>query len=416
MTLRAYKVELDPNNYQRTAFRRHAGAVRFIWNWALAEIKRDYEEKKASLLPGEKMRGVIRPLNLKDRLPDLKKTQYSWLKEVTAQSLQSSIRNLDSAFQNFFRRVRTGTRSGYPRFKKKGVSKASFQFPQWVSLSDSSLKLPKIGLVRIKERGYIPTDRPVKTVTISERAGRWYASVLIEDVEPTKVETTGEVLGIDLGIKTLAVLSDGTEYENPKHLDRSLKSICRLSKRLSRQKKGSHRRAKTKARLARVHARIAFQRADSIHKMTTEIVKTKRPSVIVIEDLNVSGMKKNHKLARVVSGASFGEIRRQLTYKSEWYGPRLIVADRFFPSSKTCSGCGNVKLILDLGTRTYECEECSLVINRDLNASLNLRSYGERILAGGTPVTARGGNVRPKTPSASKADPVETRTDLRAAS
>jgi putative transposase len=413
MSLRVYKIELDPNNYQRTAFRRHAGAVRFVWNWALAEIKRDYAEKRATTPEGEKVMDVLKPFDLQDRLPDLKETTYPWLAEVTAASLQMSIQNLHQAFQCFFRRVKAGLKPGYPKFKKKGISRTSFQFPQKVSISNSSIRLPKIGAVRLKEHEYVPTDRPVKTVTISEKAGRWYASVLIEDREPTKVKTTEEVLGIDLGIKTLAVLSDGTTYENPKHLDRSLKSICRLSKRLSRQKKGSHRRAKTRAKLAKVHARIAFQRADSIHKMTSEIVKTKRPSVIVIEDLNVSGMVKNRSLAKAISSVAFGEVRRQLTYKSEWYGSRLIVADRFFPSSKTCSGCGNVKKDLSLGTRTYECEKCGLVTDRDANASLNLRQYGERILAGGTPVTARGGNIRPQV---IEADPVETRTDLRAAS
>lgn len=395
--LRAYRVELNPNNYQRTALLRHAGAARFVYNWALAECKRDYAEKRATTPEGEKVRGALRPFDLSAKLPELKKTTCQWLADVTAASLQMSLRTLDAAFQGFFRRVKAGKTPGYPRFKKKGVSRLSFQFPQKVSFSSSSICLPKIGEVRLKERGYVPTDRPVKTVTISEKAGRWYASVLIEDSEPTKVETTGEVLGIDLGVKVLAFLSDGSTYENPKHLDRSLGRIRRTSQKLSRQKKGSHRRAKTKLRLSKLHARVASQRLDSIHKMTTEIVKTKRPSAIVIEDLNVSGMGKNRKLARSIASASFGEIRRQLAYKSEWYGPRLVVADRFFPSSKICSSCGNVKPHLDLGTRTYECDKCGLVIDRDLNASMNLRAYGERFLAGGTPVTARGGNVRPMT-------------------
>jgi putative transposase len=412
--LRTYKVELDPNNCQRTAFKRHADGARNVWNWALGECNKDYEEKKSATPEGEKVKGALMPFDLQKQLPIIKITTHPWLSEVTASTLQMSIQRLHSAFQSFFKNVKAGKKPGYPQFKKKGVCRASFQFPQKVSVSTASIKLPKIGRVRLKEHGYVPTDRPVKTVTISEKAGRWYVSVLIEDAEPKKVETTWPVLGIDLGIKTLAVLSDGTLYENPKHLDASQRLIKKLSKRLNRQKKkGTNRRAKTKARLARVHARVSFQRNDVIHKMTSEIVKTKRPSVIVIEDLNVSGMVKNHKLARAVSGASFGEVRRQLTYKTEWYGVRLIVADRFFPSSKICSRCWNVKLVLDLGTRTYCCDSCGLSIDRDENASLNLQAYGERILTGGTPVTARRGIVRLQ---ATEADLVEARTDLRIAS
>ena len=414
--LRTYKVELDPNNCQRTAFKRHADGARNVWNWALGECKRDYEEKRLVTPGGEKVRGALMPFDLSEKLPIIKTTTHPWLAGVTASTLQQSLRNLNASYQSFFKNVKAGKKPGYPRFKKKGVCRTSFRFSQSVSVKDASIKLPKIGRIRLKEHGYIPTDRPVKTVTISERTGRWYASVLIEDVEPKMVETTDQVIGIDLGIKTLAVLSDGTQYENPKHLEASQQSIKKLSKRFARQKKGSNRRGKTKARLAEVHARVSSQRNDAIHKMTTEIVKTKRPLAIVIEDLNVSGMVKNHCLAKAVSGASFGEARRQLTYKTKWYGVKLIVADRFYPSSKTCSDCGNVRLVLDLGTRVYCCDACGLSIDRDLNASLNLQAYGEQILTGGTPVTARRGIVRPLVPSALEADLVEARTDLRVAS
>lgn len=416
MTLRGYQVELDPNNFQRTAFRRYAGAARFVWNWALGECIRDYEEKKAADLEGVKVKGTLMPYDLDSHLPVLKVTTHLWMADISAQVLKVPLRQLQKTYQTFFKNIREGKNPGFPKFKRKEFCRTSFQFPQYTTLTSSSIKLPKIGRVRLKERDYIPTDRPVKTVTIFERAGRWYASVLIEDVEPTQVDSLlNLVIGIDLGVKTLATLSDGTLYENPKHLEASQKSLKKLSRRLSRQKKGSNRRAKTKARLARVHARVANQRLDAIHKMTSEVVKTKRPSVIVIEDLNVKGMTKNHRLARAVSGASFGEIRRQLTYKTSWYGVRLIVADRFFPSSKICSGCGVKKDVLSLSDRTYCCDVCGLVIDRDENAAINLRRYGEHILAGGTPVTARGGIVRP-TELALKADLIEARTDLRAAS
>jgi putative transposase len=405
--LRAYRVELDPNDRQRTAFVRHAGAVRFVYNWGLATLTKDYADRKAATPEGEKVKGALRPLDLQARLPALK-VERPWLAEVTAQSLQMSVRNLDRAFQGFFRRVKAGQTPGYPKFKKRGVSKPSFQFPQKASVTQTHVRLPKIGPVRLKQRGYVPTDVPLKTVTVSEVAGRWFATVLVEVPDPPKVETTGEVLGIDLGIKTLATLSDGTDYQNPKHLERSQASLARLQRKLSRQQKGSQRRAETKDRFARAHARISNQRADALHKMTSEIVKTKRPAAIVIEDLNVTGMTRNLSLARSVSSASFAEIRRQLTYKCEWYGVKLVVSDRFYPSSKTCNGCGDVKSSLPLSERIYVCDCCGYAQDRDVNAALNLRGWGLNFLAGGTPVTARGGNVRP---GAIRADSVETRTD-----
>lgn len=408
--IRAYRVELDPNNYQRTAFARHAGACRWVWNWALAEIKADYEAKRAVTPEDEKVRGALRPFDLQKLLPGLKKT-HPWLTDVTAQSLQMVLRNLDAAFRRFFARIKSGKTPGYPKFKKKDVSRTSFRFVQKVRVASSHVVLPKIGKVSLKERDYVPTNLPVKTVTISERAGRWFASILIEAPGLEKLETTDTVLGVDLGVKTLAVLSDGTTYENPKHLERRFVQLKKLNRELARRKKGSNRRRKTKLKLARTYARIANQRLDSIHKMTSTIVKTKRPKAIVIEDLNVSGMTKNRSLARSIASASFFEIRRQLTYKCDWYGPQLVVADRFFPSSKKCSGCGNVRDELNLSKRVYSCDRCGLTIDRDRNASKNLEAYGETILAGGTPVTARGENRPSKTLRFKKTELVEARTD-----
>jgi putative transposase len=393
-------------------FRRHAGAVRFIYNWGLATLTKDYEARKVSLQPGEKVKGALKPLDLQARLPILKVTEFPWLRDVTAQCLQRALRNLDSAFKGFFRRVKAGKTPGYPKFKKRGI-RDSFQFAQNVKITPTHVRLPKIGAVRLKQHGYIPTDLPCRTVTVSERAGRWFVTVLIEVPEPQRVVPTGEVLGIDLGIKTLATLSDGTVYQNPKHLEHTQRKLTHLQRQLARQQKGSHRRAKTKAKIATVHARISNQRSDVLHKMTTGIVKTKRPPVVVIEDLNVSGMTKNHCLARYVSSASFAEIRRQFTYKCGWYGVQLVLADRFYPSSKTCSQCGWVKPDLTLGNRVFRCEKCGLILDRDLNASLNLRGWGVRFLAGGTPATARGGIVNPEV---TQVDSAETRTDLRIAS
>ena len=216
-------------------------------------------------------------------------------------------------------------------------------------------------------------DGRVKRMTISRRAGRWFASLTVERDPVTQAPKGGSV-GVDLGIKTLATLSDGIVVENPRHLKKSERKLKRAQRELSRKTKGSSRRAKAKARVARIHAHVANQRNDTIHKLSTWLTKTY--SEISIEDLNVVGMAKNHTLAKSVMDASFGEFRRQLEYKAARTGARLHVIDRWYPSSKTCSQCGRVKTKLSLAERTYSCDSCGLVIDRDLNAAININVAG----------------------------------------
>jgi IS605 OrfB family transposase len=341
-----------------------------------------------------------------------------------------------------------GTRKGklgYPRFKTKRKGLGSFRLTGAIHVYEKAIDVPRLGRLRLKECGYLPISGVhVLSVTISEEAGRWYVAVQVEETVPDPPPATGNPLGVDLGIKVMAMCSDGTAIVNPKALHSELKRLKRLHRRLSRKAKGSKNRVKARKRLARKYARVAHVRRDALHQATscltrthlspqqraarrTEIaatlpepkakvrpragrpsqtkqttdalplpewmankVKQKqikrllrqardadsplRPAVVVLEDLNVAGMKKNRKLARAISDVGFGEFRRQMSYKTVWQGEEFLLADRFFPSTKKCSNptCGNVKEEIDLSERVYVCEHCGLVMDRDLNAALNL--------------------------------------------
>ena len=228
--------------------------------------------------------------------------------------------------------------------------------------------MPRLGRLRLKKRDYLPTTATIRSATVSEQAGHWYVSVLVEQAHSIPVNR-GPVVGVDLGVKTLATLSDGTTEPNPRHLRSCLKQLKRLQRAVTRKPKGSRNRTKAVRRLATLHRRIAHQRANTLHHLTSRLAKTK--SVVVIEDLYVSGMLKNHHLAQAIGDVGFGELRRQLTYKAAWYGCQAILASRWEPSSKTCSGCGWVDEDLTLADRSFRCEQCGQVLDRDLNAAIN---------------------------------------------
>jgi len=282
---------------------------------------------------------------------------------------ESAFRNAERAFKNFWRNRK---HFGYPNFKNRN-SRRSFQVRN-LGILDDAVRITGLGWVRLKERGYIPTDATEYGVyaTVSEQAGRWFVSILVEDVEPNLPATTGEVIGVDLGLKTLATCSDGTVFENPKALAVGQRKISRLNREMSRRVKGGKNWRKTKSKLQRAHARVGNVRKDALHNVSHELTVGKRPTVLVIEDLNVKGMTSNHSLARAVSDASMGELRRQIEYKGGWYGVRVELADRWYPSSKTCSVCGKVKGALSLSVREFVCDGCGAVIDRDYNAACNL--------------------------------------------
>ncbi len=366
LVTRAYKTELALNNKQVTACKQHAGAARFAYNWGLQRKQEAYQATKRS--PSA--------IDLHRELNALKKSDLPWLYEVSKCAPQEALRNLDRAFAHFFRRCQLKKEGklkgkvGFPTYKSKKNGLGSFRLTGSIVIFPDAIQLPRLGRLRLKERGYLPTSSvKVLSATVSEQAGHWYVSVQVEQ-EHAVPANAGPVVGVDLGVKALATCSDGTVIPNPRHLKRRLKKLKRLHRAVSRKVQGSKNRKKAARKLATLYRKVANQRANTLHQVTTTLAKTKR--VIVMEDLNVSGMLNNHHLAQSIADVSSAEFRRQLLYKAEWYGSKVILASRWEPSSKTCSGCGWLKEDLTLADRTFHCQQCGLVIDRDLNAAVNL--------------------------------------------
>jgi putative transposase len=369
--VRGYKTELDLNNTQRTACLKHAGVARFVYNWGLKR----YQEEHAA---GRKCPTAI---GLHKELNALKQSDFPWMYEVSKCAPQEALRDLEKAFKHFFRRVALKKQGkwrgklGFPRFKSKKRGIGSFRLTGAIHVSEGWVQLPRLGKLRLHEQDYLPTQGvKILSATVSEQAGRWFVSVQVEEEQAEPAPAPGPVIGVDLGIQSLATLSTGEVIENPKALRSNLKRLKRLSRRHSRKVKGSKNRQKATRKLSRLHAHIAHIRKDALHKATSQIVaKTKpdheRPTYVVIEDLNVSGMLKNRRLSRAIADVGLYEFRRQLEYKAEQAGVAIKVVSRWFPSSKTCSSCGIVKESLPLGERVFVCEECGYVADRDYNAA-----------------------------------------------
>jgi len=361
---RGYKTEIDPNNKQLTLLAKNAGAARYAYNWALNLKKLAFDNKTK----------IPNSIELQRELNKLKKTELPWMYEVSKCSPQGALRNLDIAFTNFFRKCKQKVKGkkGFPKFKSKKNGIGSFKLTGTIKVSNKYIQLPRLGKLRLKEHDYLPLNAKISSACVSEKAGKWFVSIQVkETIEvPTKDEA---IVGVDLGIKTLAVCSDGTTFDNPKALKSNLGRLQRRSRQLSKKVKGSKNRKKAQRKLARLHYKISCIRKDTIHKITTHLTKTK--SKVVIEDLNVSGMMKNRRLSRSIHDLGLFELRRQLEYKGKWHGCEIVVANRFYPSSKTCSSCGWIKKDLTLADRIFDCDSCGLSIDRDLNASCNLESY-----------------------------------------
>jgi len=308
------------------------------------------------------------------------KKELVWLKEVDAIALQSALKDLDFAYQNFFRRVKHGEKPGFPRFKSKHDSRKSYKSKKVGSnivVLDASIKLPKLGLVQCAVSKKV--EGRILSATVSQNpSGKYFVSVCCTDVEVLQYESTGAVIGLDLGLKDFAVSSDGQSHENHKYLRQSEKQLARCQRQLSRKQKGSSNRNKARIRVAKLHERIANQRNDTLHKLTTQIVKGY--DLIAIETLRPKNMVKNKRLAKSISDASWGEFVRQLEYKTAWQHKALVKVDPFYPSSQTCSVCGekNPKT-KDLSVRNWVCVECGTEHDRDLNAAKNILSEGLRL-------------------------------------
>ncbi|MFX1482662.1 MAG: RNA-guided endonuclease InsQ/TnpB family protein [Promethearchaeota archaeon] len=359
---KAYRYELDPNNQQKSSLYQHAGVARFAYNWGLEQRIQLFKTYHGT----ERFTNAMRQHKL---LNSLKSSQFPWMYEVSKCAPQEALRDLHRAFQNFYRGRKKRKRIGFPRFKKKGV-RDSFRLTGTIRFADRKIQLPRIGKVRLKERRDVYCTGRILSATVRRRADRWFVSVTVVEEIPAPETINDQAVGVDLGIKNLATLSDGTVFDNPRALGRRLRKLKQLHRSLSRKKKGSKNREKARMQLARVYLRVFNIRQDNLHKLTTYLAKSH--SRIVIEDLCVSGMMKNRRLARAIADVGFYEFRRQLLYKCQWYGSQLVVAPRTYPSSKMCSRCGHRKRDLSLSEREYVCDQCGLKIDRDLNAALNL--------------------------------------------
>ena len=356
-----HKIALDPNDKQATYFAKAAGVARFSYNWALAEWQRQYEARKADpSLPKPSQAALRRQLNA------IKREQFPWMLEVTKNAPQMAIIHLGWAFQNFF-----AGRAKYPTFKKKGIHDSFTLTHDQFAVCGKRMRVPNLGWVRMHEA--VRFSGPVMSATMSRTAGRWFVSITA-DVQDTPPACENQAMvGVDLGVNRLASLSDGTLIGGRKPLRNLLNRMRRESRALSRKQKGSKNRAKAKTKLARLHARIANIRQDELHKLTTFLAS--RYQTIVIEDLNVKGMMANRHLARAVGDMGFGECRRQLAYKTAMRGGSLVVAGRFFPSSKRCSDCGYKTDSMPLSVRKWTCPNCGETHDRDVNAAKNLMQW-----------------------------------------
>lgn len=400
----AHKIELAPNNKQKTYFRKAFGCARLAYNWGIAEWQRRYKA-------GEKCSFI----ELNNAFNAIKGEQYPFVYEVTKYACSQALRNVATAYKNFFENLKKGKVS-YPQFKRKKDNQGRFYFTG-VKLSNTNtnskafnkithnenfkrqyLKVPNLGCVKMMQR--IRFDGKINGVVISQEGNRYFASFNMMITEDEYKRTHPHVkdihkeepVGIDVGVKSALVLSDGISIESPKPLKQNLRKIKRLSRQLSKRthaktkqerlegKKKSNNYRKLSVKLSNTQRRVSNIRRDFTQKVTT--ILTTHYGQIALEDLNVKGMVKNHRLAQAVSDVAFGELSRHIEYKSEYNGVTIKRADRFYPSSKTCSICGNVKHDLKLKDRTYRCDKCGAVIDRDYNASLNLLSLLSNIKIG----------------------------------
>ncbi len=351
---RAYKYRLYPSEPQKDLIAKHIGSSRFVYNLAL--------ETKITAYLGSKHN--FSPFDLIKQLPELKK-ECHWLKEVNSQSLQQSIQNMDIAFKKFFKGA------GFPKFKSKNKGKQSFSIPQNVIVENNLLIIPKFkkGIKIILHR---PLKGAIKSATVSVTpTGKYFASILVDtNIEmPTKVPITENTsIGIDLGIKNFAITSNGEVFENPKHLRKAQSKLKYVQRKYSK-----HKGKRTKKRLALLHEKIVNKRKDFLHKTSTKLVRENQ--TICLEDLAVSNMAKNHNLAQSINDAGWSTFGSMLEYKADWYGKNILRIGRFAPSSKTCNNCGNINKELTLRHRSWTCVKCNSVLDRDVNAAINIKSF-----------------------------------------
>ena len=348
----SHKIRIYPNREQEQFLKKSCGVARFAYNWGLAEWERQYKNG-----------GKPNHLKLKKQFNGIKQVEFPFVYEVSKCCSETAFANLGKAYKNFFDR-----RAKYPKFKKKGIHDSFGLANDVFHVDGKHIKLAKMKPMRMAEE--LRFDGKIMSGTVSRVADKWYISIAVEIRRDLTVQKTGKFVGVDLGVKDIAVTSDGCKFANPRWIHKSEKKLKRLRRELARRHRASKRRERTRLRLARQHDRVANQRKDWLHKITTYLVR--KYDVIALEDLNVRGMVKNHNLAKAITNVSFGEFNRQIEYKAQMYGKQIYRIDRFFPSSKTCSNCGCVQEKMPLHVREWTCPDCGAHHDRDINAATNL--------------------------------------------
>jgi putative transposase len=361
----AYKYRIYPTQEQEQLLSNHFGCVRFVWNYFISERQAYYLKNKEEIA-AKKIKGNLNYYDNSKSLTLLKR-EKEWLRDCNAQSLQASLKHLDSGYKMFFRKTHA-----FPNFKHKDA-KQSFTIPQHFALKDKKIYFPKFREgIKVKEHRKLEGKFVVATLSKST-TNKYYISIIVEqEMQPSLV--TSKSIGIDLGIKELIICSDGTKYKNIKPLSLLENKLKYKQKQLSKKVKGSNNRKKARHKVAIIHEQIKNTRRDYIHKITKAIISESQ--VIIAEDLHVKGMMRNHKLAKAISDVSWHEVHRQLEYKSKWHGRTYHIIGRFFPSSKMCSSCHFVNDALTLKDRTWDCPSCDARLDRDLNASINILNQG----------------------------------------